>query len=144
MYCLHCAWHAETTNLHGADAHYPDDRVALRVGILTTETAREPVIALASDTDTDTDPIAISTDIATRMVEGLQRCITRHEELARERDAKHQETARRLVDAAVLPHRQWREVLDGITSDNADHRRAAVAALKAAAPPRWLGDNPTD
>lgn len=142
MYCLHCTWHAETINLHGADAHYPDDRLALRVGILTTETTHEPVIALASDTDTD--PIAINADIATRMVEGLQRCITRYEELSRERDAKHQETARRLVDAAVLPQRQWREVLDGITSDNVQRREAAIAALKAAAPPRWLGDSPTD
>lgn len=142
MHCLYCTWHTETTNLHGTDAHHPEHRVALRVGLLTPETTREPVIALSSDIEDE--PIAITPDIAARMVEGLQRCLTRHEELARERDTKHQETARRLVDAAVLPQRQWREVLDDITSDNAKRREAAIAALKAAAPPRWLGDNPTD
>lgn len=138
MHCLHCDWHT-TIDLHGTDAHSPAHRIAVRVGVLTTETSSEPVIAIASDTD---EPVAITTDVAARLVDGLQRSITRHEELLRARDAKHQETARRLVDAAVLPYRQWREVLDGITSDNAERRHAAAAALQASAPPRWLDDNP--
>lgn len=139
MDCLHCNWHT-TIDLHGTDAHVPAARVAVRVGVLTAETSREPVIALASTSD---EPVAITADVATRLVDGLRRCIARHDELIRERDVKHQETARRLVDAAVLPYRQWREVLDGISSDNVKRREAAAAALKASAPPRWLGDNPT-
>lgn len=140
MYCLHCDWHM-MIDLHGVDAHSPADRVAVRVGVLTTETSSGPVIALASDTGDE--PVAIDPDVAARLVDGLQRSITHHDELLREWDAKRQETARRLVDAAVLPYRQWREVLDGITSSNAERRHAAIAAFKAAAPPRWLGDNPT-
>lgn len=138
MHCLHCNWHT-TIDLHGVDAHSPADLVAVRVGVLTTEASSEPVIAIASDTD---EAVAITPGVAARLVDGPQRSITHHDELLRKRDSKHQETARRLVDAAVLPYRQWREVLDGITSSNAERRRAAATALKASAPPRWLDDNP--
>lgn len=133
MDCLHCTWQNEI-DLHGTDAHHPSHWVAFRVGIVTAETSGEPVIALVT---TNEDPIAISTDVATRLIDGLRGCITVHDRLTTEREAHWQETARRLVQAAVLTQSQWRAVLDGLTSASPDRHRAAVAALADAAPPRW-------
>lgn len=133
MYCLHCSWQS-ATELHGTDAHHPSHWVAFRVGVLTTETTGEPVIAL---TTTNEEPIAISTDIATRLIDALRGCITQYDTLTAERESHWQETARRLVQAAVLTETQWRAVLDGLTSAHPDRRHAAIAALTDAAPPRW-------
>jgi len=133
MYCLHCTWQNEI-DVHGTDAHHPSHWVAFRVGVLTAETSGEPVIAL---TTTNEDPIAISTDVATRLIDALRGCITMHGQLTAEREAHRQETARRLVQAAVLTQTQWRAVLDGLTSASLDRRHAAIAALTDAAPPRW-------
>lgn len=133
MDCLHCTWQ-QATDLHGTEAHYPTFRIALRVGIVTTETTGEPVIAL---TTYDQDPLAITTDVATRLIDALRECITQHDKLTAERESKQRETARRLVQAAVLTQTQWRAVLDGLASGNAKQREAAIAALTDAAPPRW-------
>lgn len=133
MDCLHCSWQS-ATDLHGTDAHYPDHRVAFRVGVVTAETTGAPVIALTTN---DQEPIAISTDIATRLIDALRGCITAHETLTAERESQRQQTARRLVQAAVLTQTQWRAVLEGLSSANPGRRQAAIAALTDAAPPRW-------
>lgn len=133
MDCLHCSWQS-ATDLHGTDAHYPSHRVAFRVGIVTAENTGEPVIAL---TTTNEEPVAISPDIATHLIDALRGCITAHNKLTAERETQRQQTARRLVQAAVLTQTQWRAVLDGLSSGNAKHREVAIAALTDAAPPRW-------
>lgn len=133
MYCLYCTWQ-NATELHGTDAHHPEHLVEFRVGMLTTETTGEPVIALTSINE---EPFAISTDVAARLTEALRGCITVHERLTADRESQRQETARRLVQAAVLTEAQWRAVLDGLTSASPDRRQAAIAALADAAPPRW-------
>lgn len=133
MDCLHCTWQS-AIDLHGRDAHYPSHWVAFRVGIVTTETTGESVIAL---TTTNEEPIAISTDVATRVIDVLRDCITVHDRLTAEREAHRQETARRLVQAAVRTETQWRAVLDGLNSASPDRRHAAITALADAAPPRW-------
>lgn len=140
MDCLYCTWDT-TTDLHCTDAHHPAHPVTIRVGIVTPETTREPVLSLALSTD---DTYGITRDVATRMIDALKRAIARYDTLSKERDTKRQETSRRLVDAAVLTHTQWRDVLDGMTSGNAKRREAAATALKTAAPPRWLAEHPGD
>lgn len=140
MDCLWCTWDTPT-DLHGTDAHYPAHRVFFRVGIVTPESTHEPVLSVAFDAD---DTYGITRDVATRMIEALQRAVARFDTLSKERDARKQETARRLVDAAVLTHTQWCNLLDDMTSGNPERRKAAAAALKAAAPPRWLATPSVD
>lgn len=134
MYCLHCDWQT-STNLHGTDAHDPTHRVAVRFGILTTETVDKPVIAMATN---DQESVALTRDVAGRLIADLKNIIARHDALTAKRETQRQETARRLVDAAVLTETNWRAVLDGLASGNTARRDAAIAALRDCAPPRWL------
>lgn len=136
MYCLDCTW-KNTTNLLAANAHHPQYPIEIRFGILTPETTGEPVIAMSTDNE---DEAALSRDIATRIITSLQTIIARYDELTTQRDKAHQHTARRLVNAAVLTHTQWRAVLDGLNSANPAGLQAAIAALTDAAPPRWRNE----